>query len=162
MFARQAFRSAQPLKQVSYRSSPFPESKTHPSRQSFRKYSAEAAPKAAPEPPSTPPKKSNLTPIYVAVGLAGLGAGLWRYNSSAAAIDPKDRPKVFNGEGWIDLKVANIETLSHNTKRLRFEFEDKEAIAGLPVACQSPLKICPGRSLTPSSCSFDQVQARGC
>lgn len=68
------------------------------------------------------------------VGLAGLGAGLYRYSSSASA-EPKNRPKAFNGEDWIDLKVAGIETLSHNTKKLRFEFEDKEAVGGLPVAC---------------------------
>ncbi|KAJ5586815.1 uncharacterized protein N7459_002580 [Penicillium hispanicum] len=113
MFARQAFRCAQPLKQ------------------SFRKYSAEAAPKAA-EQPTPAPKKSNLTPIYVGVGLAGLGAGLWRYNSASA--ETKDRPKVFNGEEWVDLKLAGIEHLSHNTKKLRFEFEDQEAVGGLPVA----------------------------
>ncbi|KAJ5746617.1 hypothetical protein N7520_011799 [Penicillium odoratum] len=104
MFARQAFRCAQPLKQT------------------IRNYSAEAA-----------PKKSNLTPIYIGVGLAGLAAGVYRYNSSAVA-EPKERAKVFNGQDWVDLKVAAIETLSHNTKKIRFEFEDKEAVSGLPVA----------------------------
>ncbi|KAJ5964181.1 Riboflavin synthase-like beta-barrel [Penicillium vulpinum] len=105
MFARQSFRCAQPLKQ------------------SFRKYSADAA-----------PKKSNLTPIYVGVGLAGLAAGLYRYNNTSAVAEPKDRPKVFNGEDWVDLKLAHIETLSPNTKRFRFEYDDKEAVSGLPVA----------------------------
>lgn len=107
--------------------------------QSFRKYSAEA-PKAAEgaAPPPPPPKKSNLTPVYLGVGLAGLGAGLYRYygGDSKSAIDPKDRPKVLNGENWVDLKLANIENLSPNTKRLRFEFDDKEAVSGLKVACQ--------------------------
>ncbi|KAJ5497917.1 Riboflavin synthase-like beta-barrel [Penicillium expansum] len=103
MFARQSFRCAQPLKQ------------------SLRNYSAEAA-----------PKKSNLTPIYVGVGLAGLGAGIYRYSTTAAA-EPKERPKVFNGDGWVDLKLSSIEDLSHNTKRLRFEYDDKEAVSGLPV-----------------------------
>ncbi|KAJ5403569.1 hypothetical protein N7509_003440 [Penicillium cosmopolitanum] len=117
MFARQTFRCAQPLKQ------------------SFRKYSAEApkAAESAPKPPPSPPKKANLTPVYVAVGLAGAGAGFYRYSTGAAA-EPINRPKVFNGEDWIDLKVAGIETLSHNTKKLRFEFDDKEAVGGLPVA----------------------------
>ncbi|PKY04404.1 NADH-cytochrome b5 reductase 2 [Aspergillus campestris IBT 28561] len=111
MFARQAFRTAQPL------------------RQAFRKYSAEAAPKA-PEPPKG---KSSLTPIYVAVGLTGAGIGLYRYSSGST---PAERPKVFVGgdQGWVDLKLANVEVLSHNTKRLRFEFEDKEAVSGLHVA----------------------------
>ncbi|KAJ6037245.1 Riboflavin synthase-like beta-barrel [Penicillium herquei] len=104
MFSRQAFRCAQPLKQ------------------SLRKYSAEAA-----------PKKSNLTPIYLTVGLAGLGAGVYRYSTSAVA-EPKERAKVFNGQDWVDLKVSDVETLSHNTKRIRFAFDDKEAVGGLPVA----------------------------
>jgi cytochrome-b5 reductase len=81
-----------------------------------------------------------LTPIYVGVGLAGLGAGLYRYYGGSA-VEPKDRPKVFNGEDWVDLKVASIENLSHNTKRLRFEFDDKEAVSGLPVTCLSILEI---------------------
>lgn len=106
---------------------------TH-SLQSFRKYSAEA-PKAA----ESAPKKSNLTPVYVGVGLAGLGAGLYRYygGEGKSTVELKDRPKVFNGESWVDLKLANIETLSHNTKRLRFEYDDKEAVSGMPVACES-------------------------
>lgn len=90
----------------------------------MRNYSAEAA-----------PKKSNLTPIYVGVGLAGLGAGIYRYSTTAAA-EPKERPKVFNGDGWVDLKLSSIEDLSHNTKRLRFEYDDKEAVSGLPVTCE--------------------------
>ena len=128
MFARQAFRSAQPLKQVRLDLILDYQQKltTVDFRQSFRKYSAEAA-----------PKKSNLTPIYIAVGLAGLGAGVYRYsNSATATAEIKERPKVFNGENWVDLKLASIENLSHNTKKLRFEFEDPEAVGGLPVACQ--------------------------
>lgn len=139
MFARQTFRCAQPLKQVSTKMFDDIFVVQFNRCQSFRKYSAEA-PKAAEgaAPPPPPPKKGGLTPIYLGVGLAGLGAGLYRYygGDGKAAIDPKDRPKVFNGESWVDLKLAGIETLSHNTKRLRFEFDDKEAVSGLQVACQ--------------------------
>ncbi|KAJ5129326.1 uncharacterized protein N7515_005365 [Penicillium bovifimosum] len=81
------------------------------------------------------PKTANLTPIYVAVGLAGLGAGVYRYSNTAVA-EPKERPKVFNGKDWVDLKLANIEILSKNTKRFRFEFDDKDAVSGLPVPCE--------------------------
>lgn len=102
-----------------------------PLLQSFRKYSAEAGPKATPPPP---PKKANLTPVYVGVGLAGLAAGFYRYSNSAVA-EPKDRPKVFDGESWVDLKLSNIEVLSPNTKRLRFAYDDPEAVSGIPVAC---------------------------
>ncbi|KAJ5124755.1 uncharacterized protein N7515_008580 [Penicillium bovifimosum] len=81
------------------------------------------------------PKTANLTPIYVAVGLAGLGAGVYRHSNTAVA-EPKEHLKVFNGEDWVDLMLANIEILSKNTKRFRVEFEDKEAVSGLPVACE--------------------------
>jgi cytochrome-b5 reductase len=66
---------------------------------------------------------------------------LYRYNSasgpSAEAVPLAERPKVFTGgdQGWVDLKLAEIEMLSANTKRLRFEFPDKEAVSGLHVAC---------------------------
>lgn len=65
-----------------------------------------------------------------------MGIGLWRYYGSAAEL--KERPKVFVGgdQGWVDLKLASVENLSSNTKRFRFEFEDKEAVSGLHVACK--------------------------
>lgn len=99
--------------------------------QGFRKYSTEA-----------PQGKSSLTPIYLTVGLAGAGIGFYRYSTGAATAEsPKDRPKVLVGgdQGFVDLKLANVETLSHNTKRLRFEFDDKEAVSGLHVACEYPI-----------------------
>ncbi|KAA8642319.1 hypothetical protein EYZ11_002909 [Aspergillus tanneri] len=108
MFARQAFRCAQPFQ---------------PLKQGFRKYSTEA------------PKKKSLAPIYATVGLTGVGVGLYRYNSGAATA-PVDRAKVFTGgdQGWVDLKLSEVEVLNHNTKRLRFEFPDKEAVSGLHIA----------------------------
>ncbi|GAD92810.1 hypothetical protein AN0432.2 [Paecilomyces variotii No. 5] len=116
MFARQFFRTCQPA------------------RQSFRKYSTEA-PKAAQGAPQGAPKgKANLTPIYLAVGVAGLAVGTYRYTNSASA-EEKPRDKVFKGgdQGFVDLKLAAIEELSPNTKKFRFEFEDKDAVSGLPV-----------------------------
>lgn len=107
MFARQAFKCAQPL------------------RKGLRSYATEA------------PRGKSLTPIYLSVGLVGAGIGFYRYSTgSATAESPKDRQRVFVGgeQGFVDLKLANVETLSHNTKRLRFEFDDKEAVSGLNVA----------------------------
>ncbi|KAL4785346.1 hypothetical protein BJX76DRAFT_356222 [Aspergillus varians] len=116
MFSRYAFRCAQPL------------------RQSARPYSSEA------------PKSKSLTPLYLTAGLTGLGVGLYRYQSGAATADaPKERSKVFTGgdQGWVDLKLAEIETLSHNTKRLRFEFPDTESVSGLQVASALLTKYTP-------------------
>jgi F0F1-type ATP synthase membrane subunit c/vacuolar-type H+-ATPase subunit K len=129
----------------------FPNTSTNRNSQSARQYSSEA------------PKGKSLAPVYLAVGLAGVGAGLYRYNSGAAtavAEAPKDRPKVFTGgdQGWVDLKLSNIEILSHNTKRLRFEFADKEAVSGLHVACELFSNMCVVQSTyMVSSCSLDQV-----
>ncbi|KAL1988023.1 hypothetical protein VTN96DRAFT_1547 [Rasamsonia emersonii] len=106
MFARSAFRLSQPA------------------RQSFRKYSTEA------------PKSNNLKPIALAIGAIGLGVGVYRYTQQNASAEPKERPKVFVGgdQGWIGLKLGATEDLSHNTKRLRFEFPDKDAVSGVQVA----------------------------
>lgn len=93
--------------------------------QGLRKYSTEA------------PKGKSLTPVYATVGLAGAGIGFYRYSTGAATAEAP-RQKVFVGgdQGWVDLKLADVETLSHNTKRFRFEYEDKEAVSGLQVACR--------------------------
>ena len=91
----------------------------------MRKYSTEA------------PKGKSLTPIYATVGLAGAGIGFYRYSTGAATAEAP-RQKVFVGgdQGFVDLKLANVEQLSHNAKRLRFEFDDKEAVSGLHIACE--------------------------
>ncbi|EYE94500.1 cytochrome b5 reductase family protein [Aspergillus ruber CBS 135680] len=120
MFARQAFRCSQPFKQ------------------GLRKYSTEA------------PKGKSLTPVYVTVGLAGAGIGFYRYSTGAATAEAP-RQKVFVGgdQGWVDLKLAEVETLSHNTKRFRFEFEDKEAVSGLQVASALLAKFKPAGAEKP-------------
>jgi cytochrome-b5 reductase len=48
--------------------------------------------------------------------------------------------KVFTGgdQGFVSLKLDDIEIVNHNTKRLRFTFEDPDAVSGLQIAC----KIC--------------------
>ncbi len=38
-------------------------------------------------------------------------------------------------QGWIDLKLDKVETLSHNTKRFRFLLPDPDEVSGLRVAC---------------------------
>lgn len=94
-----------------------------------------------------------MTPVYLTVGLAGAGIGFYRYSTgSATAESPKDRQHVFVGgeQGFVDLKLANVETLSHNTKRFRFEFDDKEAVSGLTVACECGLEKREGREFMQS------------
>lgn len=78
--------------------------------------------------------------IAFAVGAIGIGTGVYRYMQSKPAVaeEVKERAKVFSGgdQGFVNLKLADIEVVSPDTKRYRFEFEDKEAVSGLHVACK--------------------------
>ena len=52
---------------------------------------------------------------------------------------PKDPKKIFtSGFSFQDLKLESSEVVNHNTKRLRFEFPDKDAVSGLRASCTSP------------------------
>ncbi|PGH00785.1 NADH-cytochrome b5 reductase 2 [Polytolypa hystricis UAMH7299] len=116
MFAHQVFRSAQPLRQAG-----------------LKTFARQASSQAA------QPQKSKA-PVYAGAALAAAaGAGFWfwqQQTSEVTKIADKDRAKVFTGgdQGWVDLKLAQIETVSHNTKKFRFEFEDSEAVSGLHIA----------------------------
>lgn len=77
------------------------------------------------------------------MGAIGVGAGVYRYyytqgSTPVVAKASKPRDTVFKGgdQGFLDLKLSEIEVLSHNTKRYRFEFPDKDAVSGLHVACE--------------------------
>ena len=43
---------------------------------------------------------------------------------------------MFQGgeQGFIPLKLDKIEEINHNTKRFRFNFEDKDSVSGLTIA----------------------------
>lgn len=45
--------------------------------------------------------------------------------------------KVFGraGPAFVSLVLEDAEMVNHNTRRLRFRFEDKEAVSGLPLTC---------------------------
>jgi cytochrome-b5 reductase len=50
----------------------------------------------------------------------------------------KPAPKAFTGgdQGFLDLKLSNIEVVNHNTKRFRFDLPEKDQVSGLDVACE--------------------------
>ena len=50
----------------------------------------------------------------------------------------KPAPKAFIGgdQGFLDLKLSNIENVNHNTKRFRFDLPEKDQVSGLDVACE--------------------------
>lgn len=51
-------------------------------------------------------------------------------------VQAKDAPKVFTGgdQGFIGLKLKNVEEINHNTKKFIFSFDDPNAVSGLNVA----------------------------
>ncbi|KAK0384128.1 hypothetical protein NLU13_8217 [Sarocladium strictum] len=112
MFARSAFRAAQPL------------------RMQARRYATEA------------PKSGGSNTVLLVAGGAGLaGAGYYFLSGSptgnkvaaAAGVEPK---KAFTGgdQGFLSLKLAEVENVNHNTKRLRFELPEEDMVSGLHVA----------------------------
>ena len=58
-------------------------------------------------------------------------------NAGDRAAD-KSAPKAFTGgeQGFLDLKLSNVETVNHNTKRFRFDLPEKDQVSGLDVACE--------------------------
>ena len=49
---------------------------------------------------------------------------------------PKEPKKIFtSGFTFQDLKLESSEIVNHNTKRLRFELPDKDAVSGLHASC---------------------------
>lgn len=131
MFARQAFRPARTLANVS---SCFRVSDalltTSRSQQSVRRYATEA------------PKQSSNAALYGALGLGAAGAGYWYLNSSKGAAPTlaasKPAEKTFKGgdQGFVSLVLEDVEVLSPNTKRFRFKLPAEDHVSGLNVACE--------------------------
>jgi cytochrome-b5 reductase len=48
--------------------------------------------------------------------------------------------KSFTGgeQGFIDLKLKEVQNYNHNTKKFIFELPDADAVSGLNVACTEP------------------------
>ncbi|KAL2210496.1 ferredoxin reductase-like protein [Sarocladium strictum] len=114
MFARSTFRAAQPL------------------RTQTRRYASEA-PK---------PKSGGLPTSFLVAGAVGIAATSFYFLSSrpavnkaaaAVGVEPK---KAFTGgdQGFVSLKLAEIENVNHNTKRFRFELPEEDMVSGLHVA----------------------------
>lgn len=48
-------------------------------------------------------------------------------------------PKVFSsGPAMVSLRLKSSEEINHNTKLLRFEFPNPEAVSGLSLTCKPP------------------------
>ncbi|KAM5354793.1 hypothetical protein ACJ41O_001439 [Fusarium nematophilum] len=106
MFTRSAFRAAQPLK---------------------RAYATAAG------------DGGGSNALLYAAGAVSITGGMYWYVQSAAA-DPRragsEPKKAFRGgdQGFLSLQLADVETVNHNTKRLRFKLPEPDQVSGLTVA----------------------------
>ncbi|CAM1504115.1 Fc.00g017060.m01.CDS01 [Cosmosporella sp. VM-42] len=117
MFARSAFRAAQqPLKHA-------------------RRYATESGPQGG----------SNTLLYLAGAAVVGGGAGYWYLSGTPAAkkveADIKqavgaEAKKAFIGgeQGFLSLKLAEVEHVNHNTKRFRFELPESDQVSGLTIA----------------------------
>ncbi|CAP69500.1 uncharacterized protein PODANS_1_11620 [Podospora anserina S mat+] len=104
--------------------------------------------------PSPSSKGSNNTLLYGAAAAAGLaGAGYYFLSGSTAANKAQEKvknasaavaekipgveaKKAFTGgdQGFLSLKLEEVEIINHNSKRLRFRLPEDDMVSGLPVA----------------------------
>ncbi|MCJ1286821.1 Urease [Xylographa opegraphella] len=99
---------------------------------------------------------SSNTLLYSGVAAAAAAAGgYYYYSGSSGAVksgrsrenavstsEPKTiepsgpQSKTFTGgdQGWIDLKLKNVEVINHNTKKLRFALNSDDDVSGLQIA----------------------------
>ncbi|KAK5937478.1 NADH-cytochrome b5 reductase [Knufia obscura] len=109
MFARSAFRAAAPL------------------GQSFRQYSSNTAPKA-----------TTATPWIVAGAALATGTFGYTYLGNQQTVHAEAHnpgAKAFTGgdQGFVSLKLIEVESYNHNTKKLKFALPDEDMTSGLPV-----------------------------
>lgn len=103
---------------------------------------------------SEAPKSSN-TLLYSAIGVAAVGGGYYALSGKSAA-QIKDEAKniashptqltgkkVFTGgdQGFIPLTLESVDEVNHNTKKLRFKFEEGDSVSGLSVASALITKV---------------------
>ncbi|KAG6107472.1 NADH-cytochrome b5 reductase [Claviceps sp. LM454 group G7] len=116
MFARSTFRATQPL------------------RTQARRY--------ATQPGASGGSNTMLLAGFGTAVLAGAGFYYGFGSTSATAItaakvkEPVAAKTAFTGgdQGFISLKLADVENVNHNTKRLRFELPESDQVSGLSVA----------------------------
>ncbi|RFU26768.1 hypothetical protein B7463_g9569, partial [Scytalidium lignicola] len=117
MFARQAFRAAQPLKSQ------------------YRRYASEAK------------SGGSNTLLYAGIAAVVAGGGYYWSTQQGAAKDapaksvPANIPAAVNktaftggDQGFIGLKLDSIEEVNHNTKKFRFSLPEGDQVSGLHVA----------------------------
>ncbi|KAI1122083.1 oxidoreductase NAD-binding domain-containing protein [Nemania abortiva] len=130
MFARSAFRAAQPLKRTLL---------------STRSYATE------------PSKGGSNSVAYAAAGALGVGGvGYYFLNSSSGAklenkakeglnkVAAAPKPTFTGGEqGFVSLVLKDVETINHNTKKFVFQLPEDDMVSGLHIASALLTKFVP-------------------
>lgn len=72
----------------------------------------------------------------IGAAAAALGGGYYYLNSKPAQVPVVPPKPAFIGgdQGFLSLKVTEVEDINHNTKRLRFELPEKDMVSGLTIA----------------------------
>jgi len=86
--------------------------------------------------PAAEEKKSNAL-LYSLIAAGGAGVGYYFYTAGSVLVAKPLSPAIpaLTGDGvWVDLKLAKVEQVNHNTKKLRFELPTENHVSGLKVA----------------------------
>ncbi|OGM44742.1 putative NADH-cytochrome B5 reductase [Aspergillus bombycis] len=81
-----------------------------------------------------PPSLTTKTTLFSALAVFGIGAYCARsYLLPQAHAESDEPPVMFSGFGLTTLRLQSVKAVNHNTKRLVFEFPDKNARSGLSL-----------------------------
>ncbi|KAL9089253.1 MAG: hypothetical protein Q9165_005821 [Trypethelium subeluteriae] len=110
-------------------------------RQHVRRYATESS------------QGSSNTLLYTAVGASAVGLGYYFLSGTAKSEAPpsteerkqpsaeiKEPNAAFKGgdQGFISLKLDNVENINHNTKKFRFSLPEEDDVSGLKIAYERP------------------------
>jgi len=99
-----------------------------PAYQSARKYTTT---------PAFNPSSATTMATATAAAAAS-AAGYYYYSQQRHGVAVAEAPKAaFTGgdQGFISLKLEEVETLSHNTKKFRFALPEGDMVSGLSACC---------------------------
>ncbi|KAB8259705.1 hypothetical protein BDV32DRAFT_123960 [Aspergillus pseudonomiae] len=81
-----------------------------------------------------PPSLTTKTTLFSTLAVFGIGVYCARsYLLPQAHAESDESPVMFSGFGFTTLRVQSVKAVNHNTKRLVFEFPDKNARSGLSL-----------------------------
>lgn len=83
-----------------------------------------------------PQSLKSTTAAVSAVAILGVGVYTYSYTRSTAHAESTEPSVMFSGFRPTTLRLQSVKIVNHNTKRLVFEFPDKNARSGLPLTCR--------------------------